>query len=83
VHWIYIDAKGKHLTGGTSILAYNGPTPPEGTHNYHISLYQQPAELSDASAPKSRCKFLPANFARDNGLTLVADVTFKVAAGSA
>ena len=54
IHWIYTDASGKHLTGGKQLLPYNGPTPPEGIHNYHISLYSQPAELSNAVAPSSR-----------------------------
>ena len=54
VHWIYTDASGKHLTGGKQLLPYNGPTPPEGIHSYHISLYSQPAELSNAVAPNSR-----------------------------
>jgi len=83
VHWIYTDANGKHLSGGKQLLAYNGPTPPEGTHNYHISLYSQQSELMNAVAPSSRCKFSPAEFASANGLTLVATRTFKVAAGTA
>lgn len=54
VHWIYTDANGKHLTGGKQLLPYNGPTPPEGVHTYHVALYSQPAELENAVAPSSR-----------------------------
>lgn len=83
VHWIYIDASGKHLSGGKELLPYNGPTPPEGTHTYHISLYSQTAELMNARAPASRCKFSPSQFASDNDLKLVSTRTFQVAAGAA
>jgi len=39
---------------GRQLLPYNGPTPPEGVHNYHLALYSQRAELTDAKAPTSR-----------------------------
>ena len=82
VHWIYTDARGKHLSQGKTVLPYNGPTPPEGVHHYHVSLYSQPAELANAKAPESRCQFSPSEFAAANCLTLIADRTFKVAAGT-
>jgi len=81
LHWIYVDAVGKHLTGGSTITAYNGPTPPMGTHNYHIGLYRQTqGSMAGVSSPSSRCKFNPGAFAQEYGLHLVAEVTYKVTA---
>jgi protein FLOWERING LOCUS T len=83
LHWIYTDAVGKHLTGGKQFVKYNGPTPPDGVHTYHIALYSQAAELMNAEPPSARCKFSPSEFAEQNGLTFIAEQTFKVAAGGA
>ena len=40
VHWILKDATGADLAGGTDALAYNGPTPPQGSgvHRYEFYL---------------------------------------------
>ena len=39
---------------GKQLLKYNGPTPPEGVHTYHVALYEQRAELMNAVPPSSR-----------------------------
>lgn len=55
LHWIYVDASGSHLTGGKAISAYTPPTPPKGTHTYHVALYKQSKSLAGIEGPGSRC----------------------------
>jgi len=83
LHWIYVDAVGKHLTGGTDAEAYAGPTPPEGVHTYHVTLYKQMESMAAVQPPSERCHFDPTAFANEHGLQQVSDVTFKVAAATA
>ncbi len=70
---------GAHLTGGTDLVPYNGPTPPVGTHHYHVALFQQTGPGPSPDPPKSRCKFDVEAFADTNGLTRKADVVYTVA----
>ncbi len=69
---------GAHLTGGTDVVPYNGPTPPVGTHRYFVALFQQAGPGLAVEAPKSRCRFDVDSFAAQNALTRKADIVFKV-----
>ena len=69
---------GGHLTGGTDVVPYNGPTPPIGTHRYFVALFQQSGPDLTVSAPQSRCRFDVDSFAAQYSLTRKTDIVFKV-----
>mmetsp|Transcript_15707 Transcript_15707/g.38228 ORF Transcript_15707/g.38228 Transcript_15707/m.38228 type:complete len:169 (-) Transcript_15707:25-531(-) len=83
LHWIYVDATGSHLTHGVTVEPYAPPTPPEGTHTYHIALYRQSLLLGSVSPPSGRCGFDVAAFVQQHGLQLVEERTFTVSADGA
>jgi hypothetical protein len=67
LHWMVTDIKvedGGHphargwLASGRTVVPYNRPTPPVGTHRYVLLLLHQRAPLRGRVwAPRSRCKF--------------------------
>jgi phosphatidylethanolamine-binding protein (PEBP) family uncharacterized protein len=47
LHWLIIN-------NDETIIPYNGPSPPYGTHRYYIILYEQPNKISLNTTPNRK-----------------------------
>ncbi|GBF93909.1 hypothetical protein Rsub_06158 [Raphidocelis subcapitata] len=84
LHWLVSNCKPGLEVGakgnGTVLTAYNGPTPPRGTHRYVFLVYPQSKELK-ASPVEARAKFNPAAWAAEQiGADAPAAAAFFLAA---
>ena len=78
LHWLVTNIPNGHITKGSVIVPYNGPSPPKGTgtHNYKFELYKQTTQINISSLERNH--FSPESFINENGLTFLKRKSFKV-----
>jgi len=85
LHWLVTGIAGPagDVTKGHTVVAYAGPTPPEGTHRYLVLVAEQSAGAVAVEAPGSRGKFSVADLCARHSLVPVAARYWCVAAAAA
>ena len=80
VHWLVINCKGTTPSSGTEVLAWEPPSPPEGTgrHRYFFSLYDQPGPIDIKLT--ERGSVAVEEMAEEKGLKLLDKVGFRTSA---
>ncbi|XP_076089483.1 protein D2-like [Mytilus galloprovincialis] len=60
LHWLVTNIKGSNFgsddLGGTTVMEYEGPSPPKGTHRYQFMLLKQNGQVTTVK-PRSRARF--------------------------
>ena len=79
IHLFVINTPSANLTQGQTLLAYEPPTPPSGTHRYFVSVYQQPQKL-EISAPAERGNFDVSAFVAKHALVKIGEKMIRVSA---
>lgn len=77
LHWIVVNIPGEKgdVTSGKTVVEYNPPAPPRGTHRYVLIILEQSGEVH-AQAPKERKFFKTKTFAKDHSLTPVGGIFY-------
>ena len=79
LHWLVVNCKGDSPSTGISLINWEPPTPPTGTHRYFFNLYSHAYPLA-IDAPNSRSAFNTDEFVSENGLKLVDQFMVRVKA---
>lgn len=79
IHWFVVNIPGATLSEGQTLLPYEPPSPPSGTHRYYVTVYQQVQELSILK-PEERGNFDVARFVSRYGLRKIGEKMIRVAA---
>ena len=75
IHWIVTNIETPQDISKKTILEYQGPNPPSGTHRYFIGLFEQSGIL-DIDTPKLRGSFDYLGFIQKNNLLKMRQVYF-------
>ncbi len=78
VHWIVTNLNSIEQIPHNTILSYQGPNPPSGTHRYYFGLFIQLHGKISPMISGIRGGFDYKEFIRENGLKKVGEVYFKV-----
>ncbi|KAL5005785.1 hypothetical protein ScPMuIL_016943 [Solemya velum] len=79
LHWLVTNIPGDSLSnGGTTNMAYSGPSPPIGIHRYQFLLMEQTSSIN--VLVNKRRKFNLDGFISDNSLCIVATYQYRVEA---
>lgn len=82
LHWLVVNAEEGDVKRGEELLSYAPPTPPSGTHTYHIAIYSQKGPLQ-VEAPAERGYFNHESFIKEYELLEVGHMNFQVGSNSA
>lgn len=77
LHWLVVNAEEGDVKKGEELMNYTPPTPPSGTHTYHIAMYSQKGPLK-IERPTERGYFHHANFIQEYELIEVAKTSVEV-----
>lgn len=77
LHWLVVNAEEGDVKRGEELMNYAPPTPPSGTHTYHIAMYSQKGPLQ-VERPTERGYFHHANFVQEYELIEVAKTSVEV-----
>ncbi len=78
VHWIVTNLLSSEQIHQNTVLSYQGPNPPSGTHRYYFGLFEQTQGKIHPMISGVRGGFDYQEFIRDNKLNKVSEVNFKV-----
>ena len=80
LHWLVVNVSMGDITSGTTLVPYQGPTPPPNTgkHEYIFQLYEQPCGLTNGLVVKNRSNWSLQQFLQGKNLQLVESVSMKV-----
>jgi len=69
LHWLVTNIRENDISSGSTMMEYNGPSPPKGSgpHRYALLVFQQSDTIEDIQI--ERPKFNIANFIQDHSLT--------------
>lgn len=79
IHLLVVNTPSANLSQGETLLAYEPPTPPSGTHRYFVSVYQQPQKL-DILVPTERGNFDVSAFVNKHKLVKIGEKMIRVRA---
>lgn len=79
LHWLAVNCRGANPGTGTTLAAWEPPTPPSGTHKYNFTLYSHSAPVK-MEPPVARSNFDTAAFVKANGLTRISQTVIRVKA---
>ena len=82
LHWLITNIPGESnsISEGQTVVSYEGPNPPSGTHRYIFTLYEQPAGSIMVAKPTERGNFPVASFEAKFGLSKIVSRVVRVPA---
>lgn len=80
LHWLITNIPGESndILQGQTVVLYEGPAPPSGTHRYIFTLYEQPAGSIMVAKPTERGNFPVQSFETKFGLQKTVSRTVRV-----
>lgn len=79
IHLFVVNIPGNTLSQGQTLLSYEPPSPPSGTHRYYVTIYEQPQRIS-VVAPNERGNFVVESFVSQYALKRVGEKMIRVSA---
>ena len=79
LHWLIVNAEEGDVKRGEELMRYAPPTPPSGTHTYHLAIYSQKGPIQ-VEAPAERGYFNHTEFIQEYELIEIEKTSVQVSA---